>query len=244
MMGQKKTHAQYEEELFLKEIDYFPIEEYAGARTPIVHECLNGHFWKVTPDNILRKTAGCPICAGKGKSDTERYLQALKEREIEHIPLEPYVTAQHKILHQCPLGHTWKIHPNNILSGFGCPDCARKGVYNEVYFKKYPEKAKEPGILYCLVLVNKKTSERECIKIGITKGKSFQNVTKRAYAFTGYEHRVQKLVKGTLEEVYLLEQKLHEKWKHKKYVPKHWFSGHTELFELDDEIIRSIPKSV
>lgn len=242
-MGKLKTHEQYENELFQKEIDYYPLEEYQGARTAILHECLKGHEWKVTPDNVLRGTAGCPICAGKGSSDSKRYLATLIEKNIDIVPIEEYITARTSINHQCRFDHVWKAKPNNILTGHGCPDCARKGVYNEKYFKKFPDIAKSPGILYCVVLVNKKTSERECIKIGITKGTSFSNVTRRAYAFTGYEHRVQKLVKGTLEEVYNLEQKLHNQWGHRKYKAASWFSGHTELFELDDEIIRSVPKT-
>ena len=92
-----------------------------------------------------------------------------------------------------------------------------------------------------MVLVNKKTDERVCIKIGITQGTSFKDVIKRAGGFKGYEARLQKLVKGALEEIFYLEDYLHELWAHKKYKSPWAFGGHTELFELDDEIIRSIP---
>lgn len=116
-----------------------------------------------------------------------------------------------------------------------------KGIYNQTYFRNHPEEATKPALLYCVVLVNKKTDERVCIKIGITQGTSFKDVIKRAGGFKGYEARLQKLVKGTLEEIFYLEEYLHELWAHKKYKSPWAFGGHTELFELDDEIIRSIP---
>lgn len=119
-----------------------------------------------------------------------------------------------------------------------------KGIYNETYFKNNPEETKTPAVLYCVVLVNKKTSNRECIKIGIAKGNSWRDVVKRAWGFKGYEARLQKVVQGPLEEIYYLEQYLHEQWAHRKYQSPWKFGGHTELFELDDEIIKSVPKTV
>lgn len=116
-----------------------------------------------------------------------------------------------------------------------------KGIYNPTYFLNNPEDCSLPAILYCVILVNKKTHKRECIKIGITKGTSFKNVIARSSGFTGYEIRVQKLVYGTLEEIYYLEQMLHEQWQDFKYKSSHKFGGHSELFEIKDEIIKSIP---
>lgn len=94
-----------------------------------------------------------------------------------------------------------------------------------------------------MILVHKKTQQREAIKIGITKGTSYRDALVRASGFKGYEIRIQKLVKGTLEEVFWLENYLHELWAHKRLEPQEHFGGHTECFEMDDEIIRSIPKN-
>lgn len=118
-----------------------------------------------------------------------------------------------------------------------------KGLYNETYFKNHPEECEDEAVLYCVVLVAKSTNERTCIKIGIAKGRSYKDVIKRSAGFKGYEIRIQKIVKGGLEEIYHLEQYLHEKWAHKKYHSPWRFGGHTELFEMDDEIIRSVPKT-
>ena len=116
-----------------------------------------------------------------------------------------------------------------------------KGIYNETYFKNHPEEASKEAVLYCVVLVEKKTQTRECIKIGIAKGRNWKDVIKRSGGFKGYELRIQKVVPGTLEEIFYLEQYLHDLWSHKRFKTTHKFGGYTECFELDDEIIRSIP---
>lgn len=92
--------------------------------------------------------------------------------------------------------------------------------------------------------MDRKTDERVCIKIGIAKGNNWKDVLKRATGFKGYEVRIQKVVPGPLEEIYHLEQWLQEKWSHKKYHSAWKFGGHTELFEMDQEIIRSVPATV
>jgi hypothetical protein len=120
------------------------------------------------------------------------------------------------------------------------------GIYNERYFKNNPAEGDLEGVLYCVVLVNTKTFERACVKIGIAKGKDWRHVVKRANGFKGYEVRIQKTVTGRLEDIYYLEAYLHELWSDYKYVSPHRFGGHTELFQIGKlpEILKSIPDSV
>lgn len=119
-----------------------------------------------------------------------------------------------------------------------------KGIYNETYFKNHPEEADVEATLYCVILVNKVTQERECIKIGITKGRNWKAVLKRAKGFPFHEVRIQKTVTGRLEDIFYLEDYLHEMWQHESYEAKEAFGGHTELFNVNNEIIKSIPKEV
>ena len=56
---------------------------------------------------------------------------------------------------------------------------ASVGKYNETYFKNHPEEAQKEGVLYGVILVNKKTHEREIIKVGIAAGKDWRHVIKR-----------------------------------------------------------------
>jgi len=120
------------------------------------------------------------------------------------------------------------------------------GIYNETYFKNNPEERDKDGVLYCVVLVDIKTSVRECVKIGIAKGKDWRHVIKRAGGFTGYEVRIQKTVHGRLEDIYYLEQYLHELWSDYKYTAPRRFGGHTELFQIEQlgPILKSIPTEV
>jgi len=236
-------HAQYEEQLFQREIDFQPLEEYINTTTKIKHECLKGHIWEAMPQNILRGS-GCPTCSDKLKKTPESYAAELIALGIDIVPLEPIESVNYPILHKCIRGHEWRAKPNTILNGHGCAECNRKGGYNETFFSRNPEIANSPGILYCVVLVNKATDEREALKIGITKGTSTKDMVRRGNAFKGYEFRVQKLVKGTLKQVFDLEQSLHDKWAHRRFIPNQKFGGWTECFELDDEIIKSVPNHI
>lgn len=121
-----------------------------------------------------------------------------------------------------------------------------KGIYNETYFRNNPEEGDLDGVLYCVVLVNRKTQERECVKIGIAKGKDWRHVIKRAGGFKGYDIRIQKTVSGRLEDIYYLEAYLHELWADYKYTGSHRFGGWTELFEISKlpQILKSIPTTV
>lgn len=117
------------------------------------------------------------------------------------------------------------------------------GIYNAQYFSSRPEIAASPGLLYCVILVNKKTFEREVLKIGITKGRSYKDAVKRSFGFKGYDLRIQKTYSGTLLEVWELEQALHRKWSHKSKKPSIKFGGWTETFEICSEIINDFPKN-
>ncbi|RYE13054.1 MAG: hypothetical protein EOP45_21840 [Sphingobacteriaceae bacterium] len=80
------THEEYENKLFLAEIDFFPIERYITANTPILHECLKGHQWRVRPLNIL-SGKGCPSCVVGGRFDPNKsailyYIRIAKDNEI------------------------------------------------------------------------------------------------------------------------------------------------------------------
>ena len=244
----KKTHEEYENQLFQLEIDYFPVETYSTCRESINHECLAGHVWKARPDHIL-EGKGCPECnklSKKAVDTKEEYIAELRAIGSDLEVIGNYVDRRTPITHKCKNGHEWKAAPTNKLNGSGCPQCNRKGIYSEKYFANHPEKAVEPGVLYVVVLVNTKTFEREAVKIGMTKGTNYRDAIKRSKGFDGYEIRIQKLVKGTLEEVFHLEQYLHEKWSDEKYKPKQKFGGWSECFNISalPQILKSIPNEV
>lgn len=86
----KWDHARYEEELFNREIDYYPLENYINAVTPILHECLEEHKWRVTPSHVLGGTK-CPSCRGTyGFKPSERAI-------LYYIRIEHYSVVYYKI---------------------------------------------------------------------------------------------------------------------------------------------------
>lgn len=247
MPAKKKTHAEYELELFEMEATCFPRESYLGSNKKILHECVEGHNWLATPNSIL-KGHSCPECYFISlKTSNDDYIKNLKNAKVDVVPLEPYLGYKSNILHKCSRGHEWKTSPDSLLrKGTGCPKCNHVGGYNLTRFSNDRDLAVSPGILYIIVLVNKKTDIRECVKIGITKGSSNKDVLKRSKGFLGYDIRIQKLIHGTLEDMFNLEQSLHNKWNDYRYLDSHKFPGYTELFKIEilPKILKLIPDEV
>ena len=62
---QKLTHIEYENKLIQKDAKARPVDKYIDTKTPILHECVSGHRWKVPPHDILQGK-GCPTCSNHG----------------------------------------------------------------------------------------------------------------------------------------------------------------------------------
>ena len=93
------------------------------------------------------------------------------------------------------------------------------GVYNQTYFNNRPDEQEREGVLYGVILVNQRTFERECIKVGIASGKDWRHVIKRSRGFKGYDLRIQRTYHDTIYRCWQIEQALHEKFKHDSYSP-------------------------
>ena len=99
------------------------------------------------------------------------------------------------------------------------------GVYNQTYFNNHPHEKEREGVLYGVILVNQKTFERECIKVGIASGKDWRHVIKRSRGFKGYDLRIQRTYHDTIYNCWKIEQELHEKFKHDSFQPlKIWWA--------------------
>lgn len=131
----KKTHQEYENQLFQREIDYFPLEDYKGTHVPILHECLHEHKWLARPKHIL-SGHGCPSCAGNKLKTDEEYKSQILDRPF--VSLQPYIRDYVAIKHKClDCNNIWSAAPSTILRGSGCPMCCSGSFKNS-----------KPGILY------------------------------------------------------------------------------------------------
>jgi predicted nucleic acid-binding Zn-ribbon protein len=68
----------------------------------------------------------------------ESYTDWLSHNVPDIIALQPYTLSSKPILHKhLNCGHEWKASPNNIKSGWKCPNCApNKKITNEEYYNR------------------------------------------------------------------------------------------------------------
>lgn len=60
------------------------------------------------------------------RKTNEQFLQEMKVKAPNIIPLEKYMRSKDPILCECrKCGHKWPAIPNNLLRGEGCPHCAK-----------------------------------------------------------------------------------------------------------------------
>ena len=212
-MSRKKTHEDYLQELLDKELDFNPRESYINAHTPILHECIEGHQFKVRPTNILNNSGNkCPECwkLVKTKSHTQY------EKELEEIgfkPIDKYINTDTPIKHICSKNkHIFTSTPNSLLYRQLCPFCIAE---------------QESGYLY---YVRFNYNNKYYYKIGITK----HSVEKR---FKYQNHRPDKVIFEKLfssyNEAKYEERCILEKFKSKIIDFKFLTDGNTEVFNTD-----------
>jgi Zn finger protein HypA/HybF involved in hydrogenase expression len=127
------------------------VGEYSGGNK--IHSqfgCLVcGHEWPARPNDIL-SGKGCPECDHRKKFLTEEQrierknyiLKVLEETKRNIIMLGEYINNATGTLFKCLVcGHEWPARPNNILTGYGCPECnnRRKKLSEEEQQQKKEE---------------------------------------------------------------------------------------------------------
>ncbi len=147
------SNEDYFEQITKKKIKVTPLETYVDSKTKILHKCLCGKEWKITPNSVLSgATCGC-TSKTRLKTDDE-YKEELLSKNINVIPLEKYKGIKTKILHKCSCGNIWNVEPDSVLKDIKCG--CRNVFHNEKYYKN------KKTLLYSLKLNN------ILYKIGIT----------------------------------------------------------------------------
>jgi len=220
-MSKKKTHEEYLKELKDKNIEVIPLENYINAKTKILHKCTCGTEWHIEPDFILGKRK----CGCAKKKTHEEYIKELKDKNIEVIPLENYISTNTKILHKCLLCDTeWYIKPRSVLRGVKC-DCNKKGTYL-YYLKELKDKNIE--VIPLENYINAKTKILHKCTCGIEWRECPENVLKgikcSSISTNKYNTYVQKLKDKNIE-VIPLENYINAKTKilHKCTCGTEWY---------------------
>lgn len=151
----KKTHDEFVKEMKAINNNVIVIGKYIKDSQKILCKCKNcEHEWYQTPNNLLSKGCGCPICAAKKRNDGntlthEEFMRKTAEKISPSIEIiGKYEKSNKKILCKCKkCGHEWYQLPGNILHGNSCPSCTISKLENSVkaildkFNVKYIEKA-------------------------------------------------------------------------------------------------------
>ena len=108
------------------------LESYINSHTKIKCRCKKcGTEWDARPDHLLNNH-GCPVCAHKinglkRRINKEEFAETIKKTNTAIELLEPYSTSKTKILCKCKTcGYEWRVVPNSLLKGYGCPRCSNR----------------------------------------------------------------------------------------------------------------------
>lgn len=109
--------------------------KYQGVGKKVDCRCkIDGYEWTPFANNLL-KGHGCPKCQRIELSKTQTkshndFVKQLKEINSNLELLGQYSGGKIHTKTMCKVcGYTWNPRPDNLLSGFGCPECARKNSF-------------------------------------------------------------------------------------------------------------------
>ena len=162
-----KTDKQFKEEAAEKNPDVEVVGTYHGVHQPIEVRCKKcGRKWDSTPGRVLQGF-GCGPCNMKGpRKTTQQFRDELAAINDKVLVKSEYHGAVEKVLVECLVcGHEWETAAAHLLSGTGCPECAkvRQGATNRKSHQQFVDEiaALSPNV-EVLGTYKGKTSRIEC----------------------------------------------------------------------------------
>lgn len=99
--------------------------------TPVLCRCkICHHKWSIKP-NDLKQGKGCPKCSRLKQAQRQtlshkEQVEAIHKKNSNIEVLGEITDNRTKVLCRCKIcGHAWKVTPNNLKRGEGCPMCAK-----------------------------------------------------------------------------------------------------------------------
>lgn len=114
------------------------LSEYVNNETKVLLKCNRcGNEILKKPVKMTGSTReGCYICSGKNRYKTKESFQMEVDAKYPntYIVLEEYENSKTPIaVKRIPCGHTYKVSPDNLLRGKGCPRCGiRQSHYMDI----------------------------------------------------------------------------------------------------------------
>lgn len=243
------THSVAEREL-KKKHNHLSIlkESYKGFAERCKISCdIHGEF-EAKPQNLIPTKHGCPLCAEDNGIITSRTLTT--EEFLGRLPEKyhnldfsntVYTHMSGPITFRCKthnIEHT--VRAGNLIhsSGLGCPICNKErvsevltGHYCTTTVERNKEKLlKEPNHVY---VTRFPQMGNDVCKIGVAMYPPLR--MKHISRGCGSEHEVLILISGSTYDSFYLEQRLHDRFRDKRFKTPTQFKGHTEFFTLNKE---------
>lgn len=214
------------------------LEEIVNNSTKVLCRCeVCNHVWSVTPNN-LKNGNGCPKCYNlrRGKSSLIPHVEQIKEikKKNPNIEiLEEIIGNKKKVLVNCFIcSHKWRVRPDDLKQGGGCPRCAKFGFLAHDY-----------GELYIMV---DDLEVPTIMKIGVSvrvEGRKKQIVRSLRKADVGISNLyIIRVWGGLTEDLRKMEKALHQTFAEYKASFSAKFDGCNEIFLYRAEVFDVVEK--
>ena len=118
-MSKQKTHEEFLSEFYAKNSKSENIKilsKYNGMNNSIDCLCMiDDYEWYSTPNRLIHRKHGCPMCAGNAKRTTKEIMSILDKRGFDL--LSEYHNIHTKIKVKCRVcSYIWETEPNVIIN--------------------------------------------------------------------------------------------------------------------------------
>lgn len=226
-------------EMYGDRYDY-SLVDYKGIMKPIDIICKEHGTFSSIPNNHLRGS-GCQLCGVKKGRESWLKDENLFSEQVEHIhgkkysyDFDEYVNSSTHLTVLCDIHGSFKVTPDNLLRGKGCPICGCIKSYKRYY--------KDRELCYLYILELDFNSGEYYYKVG-----GSYNPEKRAVGILNECNRIPagRLVytyENTPETIYYIEQVLHRDFSNFRETPPILFKGYTECY--NDQILLEVLETI
>lgn len=126
-MSKRKTHVQFVKELAAISPTIEVLGTYTASANRVKVRCRDcGCEWSPVAAELTRGR-GCPSCKGHKPLTQEEFVKRMEVANPNIEIVGEYVRSNDKVECRCrKCGYAWFAVPSSLLSGHGCPDCAKK----------------------------------------------------------------------------------------------------------------------
>ena len=146
-MGRRKpiSHEEFVNDVKCINPNITIIGTYTGILNRIKCKCNTcGYIWEPIANNV-KHGCGCPICFRKKRRKShDDFVKEIMSINKDIQIIGEYISSKHKVKTRCMIcGCEWDANPSMLLSGHGCPSCAKNLKYSTESFIQALEQVNE-----------------------------------------------------------------------------------------------------